>query len=192
MGPGRGGGDMVPMGGAGGQDDGFWETPTRTVRPGPGPGMGTAGAGGAGEGRRAGGKPAAAFGGSAMSPDMAAWASQQLRKITGKDDLTLLEFCMSLTDASEIRQYLAAYLGSTPQVSSFATEFLQRKQRGRGGPTKVAVTNQARARKACDWTTFCLDDFFISFPAGDNQLPLRYGRFCRPCASAVQYSCALL
>lgn len=53
-----------------------------------------------------------------MSHAMVAWASQQLRKINGKDDLTLLEFCMSLTDASEIRQYLAAYLGSTPEVRS--------------------------------------------------------------------------
>lgn len=53
-----------------------------------------------------------------MSPSMSSWASQQLKKINGKDDLTLLEFCMSLTDASEIRQYLAAYLGSTPEVGS--------------------------------------------------------------------------
>lgn len=51
-----------------------------------------------------------------MSPAMASWASQQLKKMNGKDDLTLLEFCMSLSDASEIRQYLAAYLGSTPEV----------------------------------------------------------------------------
>ncbi|CAM9814704.1 unnamed protein product [Choristocarpus tenellus] len=79
-----------------------------------------------------------------MSPDTALWASQQLKKITGKDDLTLLEFCMSLTDASEIRQYIAAYLGSTPQVSSFATEFLQRKQRGRGGVTKAAIPSQVQ------------------------------------------------
>ncbi|CAN0302181.1 unnamed protein product, partial [Ectocarpus sp. 4 AP-2014] len=78
-----------------------------------------------------GGGGKAAFGGSGMSPAMASWASQQLKKMSGKDDLTLLEFCMSLTDASEIRQYLAAYLGSTPEVSSFATEFLQRKQQGR-------------------------------------------------------------
>ena len=51
-----------------------------------------------------------------MPPAMTSWASQQLKRINGKDDLTLLEFCMSLTDASEIRQYLAAYLGSTPEV----------------------------------------------------------------------------
>lgn len=51
-----------------------------------------------------------------MPPSMASWASLQLKRINNKDDLTLLEFCMSLTDASEIRQYLATYLGSTPEV----------------------------------------------------------------------------
>lgn len=56
-----------------------------------------------------------------MSPAMVTWAGQQLRKMNGKGDLTLLEFCMSLNDASEIRQYLAAYLGSTPEVGITAT-----------------------------------------------------------------------
>lgn len=62
---------------------------------------------------------------SGMPPAMAAWASVQLRKINGKDDLTLLEFCMSLTDASEIRQYLAAYLGSTPEVCNSVQDLLR-------------------------------------------------------------------
>lgn len=50
-----------------------------------------------------------------MSQAMLNWASQQMRKI-GKNDLTLLEFCMTLTDAAEIRQYFATCLGSTPEV----------------------------------------------------------------------------
>ena len=37
------------------------------------------------------------------------------------------QFCMTLTDRDEIRQYLTAYLGSTPQVNNFATEFVRRK-----------------------------------------------------------------
>ncbi|KAG5192632.1 hypothetical protein JKP88DRAFT_229772 [Tribonema minus] len=71
-----------------------------------------------------------------MPPDMAAWAQAELKKLGGGEDITLLDFCMSSTDASEVREVLAAYLGSTPQVSSFATNFLQRKQaakRGGGG-----------------------------------------------------------
>jgi hypothetical protein len=39
---------------------------------------------------------------------------------------------MTLTDADEIRQYLTAYLGSTPQVNNFATEFINRKNGGKG------------------------------------------------------------
>mmetsp|Transcript_1614 Transcript_1614/g.5388 ORF Transcript_1614/g.5388 Transcript_1614/m.5388 type:complete len:81 (-) Transcript_1614:5-247(-) len=35
---------------------------------------------------------------------------------------------MTLTDNSEIRQYLSMYLGSTPQVAAFANEFIKRKQ----------------------------------------------------------------
>ena len=82
------------------------------------------------------------FGRSGMPAAMSSWASQQLKKINGKDDLTLLEFCMSLTDASEIRQYLAAYLGSTPEVggkdSSVGGEgydggrFVEGRERGAG------------------------------------------------------------
>jgi len=38
---------------------------------------------------------------------------------------------MTLSDPLEIRQYLTAYLGSTPQVENFATEFINRKS-GKG------------------------------------------------------------
>ena len=38
---------------------------------------------------------------------------------------------MTLTDAVEIRQYLTAYLGTTPQVNNFASEFINRKN-GKG------------------------------------------------------------
>jgi len=34
---------------------------------------------------------------------------------------------MTLSDGAEIRQYLTAYLGSTPQVNNFANEFINRK-----------------------------------------------------------------
>ena len=63
-----------------------------------------------------------------MSPDFCEWCSNQLLKINGNKDLTLVKFCTSIESASEIRETLAAYLGSTPQVSQFATEFLRRKE----------------------------------------------------------------
>jgi hypothetical protein len=34
---------------------------------------------------------------------------------------------MTLDDPVEIRQYLITYLGSTPQVNNFATEFIGKK-----------------------------------------------------------------
>ena len=55
----------------------------------------------------------------------------------GGADMTLVQLCMALEDNSEIREYMRDYLGSTPQVSSFASEFLKRKSAdktgGRGG-----------------------------------------------------------
>ena len=62
-----------------------------------------------------------------MTSTMEKWCKDQMQKINGSDDLTLVTFCMTLTDSDEIRQYLSAYLGSSPQVNNFATEFIKRK-----------------------------------------------------------------
>ncbi len=62
-----------------------------------------------------------------MTSTMEKWCKDQMQKLNGSDDLTLVTFCMTLTDSDEIRQYLAAYLGATPQVNNFATEFIKRK-----------------------------------------------------------------
>jgi hypothetical protein len=62
-----------------------------------------------------------------MTPALENWCKEQMKKLNGSDDLTLVAFCMTLSDPIEIKQYLAAYLGSTPQVSSFAQEFINRK-----------------------------------------------------------------
>ena len=65
--------------------------------------------------------------GAKMSPALEKWCKEQMMKLNGTDDLTLVSFCMSLDDPNEIRQYLAAYLGSSPSVNNFATEFINRK-----------------------------------------------------------------
>eukprot|EP00523_Entomoneis_sp_CCMP467_P010635 CAMPEP_0168738414 /NCGR_PEP_ID=MMETSP0724-20121128/10919_1 /TAXON_ID=265536 /ORGANISM="Amphiprora sp., Strain CCMP467" /LENGTH=1104 /DNA_ID=CAMNT_0008785753 /DNA_START=77 /DNA_END=3391 /DNA_ORIENTATION=+ len=65
--------------------------------------------------------------GAKMSPALEKWCKDQMIKLNGSDDLTLLSFCMTLTDPNEIRQYLVTYLGTSPQVNSFANEFIQRK-----------------------------------------------------------------
>jgi hypothetical protein len=73
--------------------------------------------------------PAEEFG-ATMSPALEKWCKEQMQDINGSDDLTLVAFCMTLTDANEIRQYLTTYLGSTSQVNNFATEFINKRGLG--------------------------------------------------------------
>ena len=69
------------------------------------------------------------FGGKELPEGMAQWATKELRKIRkGNGDLTLVHFCMTLTDSSDIREYVREVLGTTPQASAFASEFLKRKR----------------------------------------------------------------
>ena len=65
--------------------------------------------------------------GAKMSPALEKWCKEQMMKLNGTDDLTLVGFCMTLNDPGDIRQYLIAYLGASPQVNNFATEFINRK-----------------------------------------------------------------
>lgn len=74
--------------------------------------------------------PAEDFG-ATMSPALEAWCKDQMQSLNGSDDLTLIAFCMTLTDANEIRQYLQAYLGSGPKVNSFATDFIDKRGLGK-------------------------------------------------------------
>lgn len=57
------------------------------------------------------------FGGKRMNKEMADWCLVQLRKLNGPQDLTLMEFCMSIDSAVEVRETLSSYLGSTAQVT---------------------------------------------------------------------------
>ena len=66
--------------------------------------------------------------GEIMSQEFSEWCTNQLLKIAGNGDLTLVSFCLTIDSAAEIRETLAAYLGSTPQVSQFATEFIKKKE----------------------------------------------------------------
>lgn len=65
-----------------------------------------------------------------MTRDFARWCGAELKAIAGSDDLTLAQFCMTLDDKEQIREYLIAYLGESPKVSAFANEFLRRKDGG--------------------------------------------------------------
>lgn len=82
-----------------------------------------------------------------MTPTLEVWCKEQMQKINGSDDLTLVQFCLTLTDSDEIRQYLTAYLGSTPQVNNFATEFIKKKG-GDNGRQEEWVSNKKGGRKS--------------------------------------------
>ncbi|KAG1706526.1 hypothetical protein DVH05_001675 [Phytophthora capsici] len=74
-----------------------------------------------------------AFGSNNVTSEFMTWALKQLKTIDSNANVTLLEYCASVEDPGEIREYLAAYLGSTPRVSAFATEFIQRKKTQHSG-----------------------------------------------------------
>ncbi|ETK96511.1 hypothetical protein F441_00829 [Phytophthora nicotianae CJ01A1] len=74
-----------------------------------------------------------AFGSKNVSSEFMTWALKQLKTIDSNADVTLLEYCATVEDPGEVREYLAAYLGSTPRVSAFATEFIQRKKTQHSG-----------------------------------------------------------
>lgn len=84
--------------------------------------------------------------GAKMSPALEKWCIDQMMKLNGTDDLTLVSFCMTLNNASEIRQYLTAYLGSTPQVNIFATDFINK--RGLGAPVQEEWETTGQVKKS--------------------------------------------
>ena len=72
--------------------------------------------------------PAAAAAAAPQTNEFMNWVSMRIKKLGGMEDTSLMTFCASLEDPTEIREYIAGYLGSTPAVSAFATEFIQRKK----------------------------------------------------------------
>jgi hypothetical protein len=85
--------------------------------------------------------------GADMSPTMENWCKDQLRQINGSDDLTLAAFCMTVKDDAEIKQYLTAYLGTSSQVNAFASEFINRKNGGKGKIDEWETTGKSKGKK---------------------------------------------
>jgi len=96
-----------------------------------------------------------AFGGRKMPVDLMRWCQQELRKMSKNADETLMEFCYTLESSADIREYMRNYMGSTPQVSAFASEFIRRKSnpgryKGNSGSTSKssnAAGGQRRRRR---------------------------------------------
>jgi len=80
------------------------------------------------------------FGGKSMNVQFREWCQAEMNKLGA--DMALAEFCFTIDSASDIREYMRDYLGSTPQVSSFATEFIQRKGMARNVNGKSNPVNQ--------------------------------------------------
>jgi hypothetical protein len=51
------------------------------------------------------------FGGPSMSNEFRVWCSAQMQSLTGNEDLTLIDFLMSLSSAADVKEYVAQYLG---------------------------------------------------------------------------------
>ena len=47
-----------------------------------------------------------------MSNEFKMWCSAQMQSLTGSEDLTLIEFLMSLSSAADVKEYVAQYLGA--------------------------------------------------------------------------------
>lgn len=61
-----------------------------------------------------------------LSPEFASWCKAQLRALrNGDDDLTLVQFLMTVGSNAEVAEYLTEYLGRTPAVSAFSNEFIK-------------------------------------------------------------------
>ena len=60
-----------------------------------------------------------------LSPEFANWCKIHLRKLrNGDDDLTLVQYLMTVSSNAEIAEYMTEYLGKTPAVSTFSKEFI--------------------------------------------------------------------
>ena len=62
-----------------------------------------------------------------MSAEFESWCRKQMMILTGSEDMTLMQFLMSLVSPGEIAEYIREYLGEKPSISSFTAEFIKRK-----------------------------------------------------------------
>jgi len=95
-----------------------------------------------------------------MSDGFTSWCKEQMRQLNGSDDMTLVEFLMSLHSEKEIREYVEFYLGKSAKSSKFTTEFMFRMEAETkttlakdGGafenvnPSKAASGNRKKGKK---------------------------------------------
>uniref|UniRef100_A0A7S1SLK9 GYF domain-containing protein n=1 Tax=Tetraselmis chuii TaxID=63592 RepID=A0A7S1SLK9_9CHLO len=84
----------------------------------------------------------------ARSPAFIDWCKEQMQALTGKTDLTLIEFLLTLASGGEVAEYTQMYLGSSAKVSAFTAEFIRRKYadiKAGGSSSKKAKKKAAQA-----------------------------------------------
>ncbi len=83
---------------------------------------------------------------SKMDSALEAWCKVQMKKVhEGEEDpsLTCVNFCMTLDDPMDIREYFRIYIGDSQAVANFASEFIARKGgTNSGGKSKNGVSEQ--------------------------------------------------
>ncbi|GAB4819102.1 hypothetical protein N2152v2_006148 [Parachlorella kessleri] len=65
------------------------------------------------------------------------WCTQQMRTLSGSDDVTLCEFLLTVEANSEVAEYITMYLGASPAASRFSAEFMKRKLAEAAGAGKA-------------------------------------------------------
>ena len=105
---------------------GFWDSlpsggqAESPPRPGPGAGPGW-------------GAPAAAAPAAAAPPgDFKSFCRAEMRALNDSDDLTLVDFLLSLPSAGEVTEYVQLYLGNSPRAAAFGNELIRVKRANPG------------------------------------------------------------
>ncbi|WPT17711.1 hypothetical protein PSENEW3_00005713 [Picochlorum sp. SENEW3] len=77
-----------------------------------------------------------------LTGEFRTWCMEQMKTLTGSEDVTLCEFLMTVESNSEVADYVAAYLGATAAAATFSSEFLRRKL------AELAAGTGKKSRKA--------------------------------------------
>eukprot|EP00854_Cymbomonas_tetramitiformis_P000683 gene683-1138_t len=67
------------------------------------------------------------------------WAESHMSSITGSTDTTLIDFLLTLPSDGEVMEYMGMYLGKSPNVTAYATEFIKRKRQLGVNPSQEAA-----------------------------------------------------
>lgn len=82
-----------------------------------------------------------------IPPEFVEWWNLSTRRLSVPSNFELLQLCLSVQSTGEIREYFATYLGSTPAVSQFATEFIRRKE-ALGASSNSAVAANLKKKRS--------------------------------------------